>query len=644
MKKSVLLLLFILIFPFAIAENIDNYNIYSYLNIDYNLTTSINTVYDSGSKLDSLNAIIYLVPKEDYMQRLISLETYSSPTASISQDSDSIKYEWSILRDNYQFGLNSEIATDNIINKIPHIEFPISNLDPDYNKYLEPHKISDINQEITDKTNSLVQGEDDLFMATFKIADYVKNNIKYNVNTLTQEASQKSTWVYQNKEGVCDEISSLFISMARSAGIPARFATGSVYTNTNYQFGNHGWAEVYFPGYGWVPYDVTFGEYGWINPSHIKLANNFDAGETSIKYAWKAYNTNINSENIDLYANVNSVGPKIDPVYNLNITPLFDQVGENSYVPLIITIKNPSAFYVSDSLTITKASSLTDSNNKQVALRPFEKKNVYWIMKIPNSLNKNYIYDAELEVIDTFGSKAKSSIRYSPGYDTISEAEANQKLEELQSKETNNYKNNIALNCKSEKDYYIINENAVILCDIKNIADKKIVNLKLCLDDICKNLDMTSYGQESINFSFIIKNATKKIYTLSAKNDQININNFIRLDVYEDGPLIISNINYPENIGYNQGFKLALKLNSNILLNNLTIKINDFVPQKLDRLDDSKDIEIELQSRDYVNTPIKIHVSYYDKNNKNFNIDKEFPIKINNIPWYIKFFIFLRLI
>ena len=94
MKKSVLLLLFILIFPFAIAENIDNYNIYSYLNIDYNLTTSINTVYDSGSKLDSLNAIIYLVPKEDYMQRLISLETYSSPTASISQDSDSIKYEF----------------------------------------------------------------------------------------------------------------------------------------------------------------------------------------------------------------------------------------------------------------------------------------------------------------------------------------------------------------------------------------------------------------------------------------------------------------------------------------------------------------------------------------------------------------------
>jgi hypothetical protein len=644
MKKRLLLLFLILILPFAIAENIDNYNTCSYLNINYNINTSINAVYDPSSRLDSLNTIIYLVPKEYYMQKINSLETFSYPTAAISKDSNSINYEWNILKDNYQFGLNSNITTENIINKIPHVDFPIKNLDPSYNQYLEPYKISDVNQEIIDKTNSLIQGEDDLFMATFKIADYVKNNIKYDINTLTQGATQKSTWVYQNKEGVCDEISSLFISMARSAGIPARFATGSVYTNTNYQFGNHGWAEVYFPGYGWVPYDVTFGEYGWIDPSHIKLTNSLDAGETSIKYSWKAYNTNINSEDININANVNSVGPNIEPLYNLKITPLFDQVGENSYVPLVISIENPSAFYVSDSLTITKAPPLIESNNQQVALKPFEKKNIYWMMKIPDSLNKLYIYNAELEVIDTFGSKAKSSIKYSPEYNAISETEANQKLNELQSKEISNYENNLAVNCRSEKDYYIINENAIILCDIKNTADKEINNLKLCLDAICNNLDLSSYEQKSINFSFIIKNSTKKIYTLSVKNNQININNFIRLDSYEDGPLMISEINYSDNISYNKDFKLTLKLNSNVLLNNLTIKINDFVPQKIDSLDDSKDIEIELQSRDYVNTPINIHIVYYDKNNKNFSIDKELPIKINNVPWYIKFFIFLRLI
>jgi hypothetical protein len=644
MKKRILLLFLIFILPFTIADNIDNYNTYSYLNINYAINTSINAVYDSSSKLDSLNTVVYLVPKDYYMQKVNSLETFSSPIAVISKDTDSVKYEWNTLKENYQFGFNSDITTENIINKIPHIDFPIKNLDPDYNKYLEPYKISDINQEITDKTNSLIQGEDDLFMATFKIADYVKSNIKYDINTLTQEATQKSTWVYQNKEGVCDEISSLFISMARSAGIPARFATGSVYTNTNYQFGNHGWAEIYFPGYGWVPYDVTFGEYGWINPSHIKLSNSLDAGETSIKYTWKAYNTDINSKNININANVKSTGPNIEPKYNLKITTLFDQIGESSYVPLIVSIENPYAFYVSDSLTITKAPLLMESNNKQVALKPFEKKNVYWMIKIPDSLNKLYVYNAELEVIDTFGSKDISSIKYSPDYNTISETEANQRLEELQYRETTNYENDLALNCKSEKEYYIINENAIILCEIKNTENKEINNLELCIDVACKNLDMAPYEQRSMNFSFMINNSTKKIYTLSAKNDKININNFIRLEVYEDGPLRISDINYVNNLDYNEEFKLALKISSNIILNNLTIQINDFIPQKIDRLDDSKDIDIALQSRDYVNTPIKIHISYYDQNNKNFSIDKELPIKVNNIPWYIKFFIFLRLI
>ena len=60
--------------------------------------------------------------------------------------------------------------------------------------------------------------------------------------------------------------------MLRSIGIPARFVTGTASSGTIAEgWGNHGWAEVYFPEKGWIPWDVTFGQYGWVDSSHLKL-------------------------------------------------------------------------------------------------------------------------------------------------------------------------------------------------------------------------------------------------------------------------------------------------------------------------------------------------------------------------------------
>ena len=72
--------------------------------------------------------------------------------------------------------------------------------------------------------------------------------------------TEPATWVYDNRQGVCDELTGLFISMLRELGIPARFVSGVSYTNLPEfakPWGGHGWAEVWFPDVGWVPFDVT---------------------------------------------------------------------------------------------------------------------------------------------------------------------------------------------------------------------------------------------------------------------------------------------------------------------------------------------------------------------------------------------------
>lgn len=62
------------------------------------------------------------------------------------------------------------------------------------------------------------------------------------------------------RSGKCADISSVFVSVARAAGVPAREVFGlrlgkKDAAEEDMTSGHHCWAEFYVPGYGWVPAD-----------------------------------------------------------------------------------------------------------------------------------------------------------------------------------------------------------------------------------------------------------------------------------------------------------------------------------------------------------------------------------------------------
>jgi hypothetical protein len=80
--------------------------------------------------------------------------------------------------------------------------------------------------------------------------------------------------VLQVGQGDCNEHTSLFVGLARAAGIPARIAAGVVYTDRigdKGAFYYHAWPEVWFgEGGGWVPVEPTFGQFP-ADATHVKL-------------------------------------------------------------------------------------------------------------------------------------------------------------------------------------------------------------------------------------------------------------------------------------------------------------------------------------------------------------------------------------
>jgi hypothetical protein len=93
------------------------------------------------------------------------------------------------------------------------------------------------------------------------IYDYVIENMTYD-KTETGSGHGDALYASNVKKGDCTDFHSLFIAMARSQGIPARFETGFSLPadKTSGEIADyHCWADFFEPEHGWVPVDISEG-------------------------------------------------------------------------------------------------------------------------------------------------------------------------------------------------------------------------------------------------------------------------------------------------------------------------------------------------------------------------------------------------
>ncbi len=93
-----------------------------------------------------------------------------------------------------------------------------------------------------------------------------KNDLEYARNAF--QALQKAlkwkttgkygnlTDIFNNRGGDCWALSTVYISLLRHHGIPARYVTGGS-KNDKAEFSGHVWPEFYLERYGWIPVDVS---------------------------------------------------------------------------------------------------------------------------------------------------------------------------------------------------------------------------------------------------------------------------------------------------------------------------------------------------------------------------------------------------
>ncbi|MCX2726190.1 transglutaminase domain-containing protein [Thermomicrobium sp. 4228-Ro] len=113
---------------------------------------------------------------------------------------------------------------------------------------------------------TLAEGRSNLYDIATTIEQFVRQRIAYNESApVPSGIDAVDTILFERPEGYCTFYASSMAVLLRILGIPARVAVGYYPAEYDSELGGfiyrdrnaHAWVEVYFPGYGWVPFEPT---------------------------------------------------------------------------------------------------------------------------------------------------------------------------------------------------------------------------------------------------------------------------------------------------------------------------------------------------------------------------------------------------
>ncbi|MBI2140266.1 transglutaminase domain-containing protein [Candidatus Woesearchaeota archaeon] len=603
----------------------------------------------AASQLRYVRANLSFLPLESFQQIVYSLVT--QPQAPIVKDTAIFSWE-SPPGKQLPFSVSSKVGVKNTHIKVTEkIPFPLAALPEELEPFLSPSETIDSGDgDIVKLANELAQGEDDLYPLEFRLGMWVKENIAYDLSTMTADITQKASWVLEHKEGVCDELTNLFIALNRALGIPAKFVSGVSYTDalaSGEGFGPHGWAEVYFPGYGWLPFDVTFGQFGFIDEFHIKLKEAVDAEVPSTRYEWLGKDMEIDTDPLDIRAKVTArEGRGKDPL-QYSLSPRKRSVGFGSYNILEITVENPNPYYLATEFQLSKSLEVEAEINSSFAvlMKPNGQKTLLFPVRVSPSLDPDFVYTFPFSLRSIRNATAETSFQARRDGLMVSRQEKDDILSELDEAEEKKYSASLEMACEASSYEFYDDESADIRCMLKNTGNKMIAGLKACFEQSCKTMDIPIAQQRQFNFTFLPEQPGRQSLAVKARNSEIVKSAAIDVTVLDRPSVSIRDIAAPAKIAYGE----------NAVLNFTLIKSSSSIPIKvvvsiplfgqeisIDKLlgDRKLIVPIPYLELDPGENTISINAAYEDSRGKKYSASESFSIELADVAWWQRIVLF----
>ena len=131
----------------------------------------------------------------------------------------------------------------------------------DYARWLTPTRLAPLDGPVKALANQITAGKTTVLAKARAIYDWTCENTYRNPDTRGCGAGDMCK-LLEDPGGKCGDLSSIYVTLCRAAGVPARHVLGLRQGGEDITTWQHCWAEFYLPGYGWVaadPADVRKG-------------------------------------------------------------------------------------------------------------------------------------------------------------------------------------------------------------------------------------------------------------------------------------------------------------------------------------------------------------------------------------------------
>jgi len=586
-----------------------------------------------ATNVKTLSANLTLYPRQNHRQTILSVESFPA--------SDNFTFTWE-NPEKVELSVTAQVLTTNkriqVNKKIP---FP---LEKHYDFYTSSTDNIDSNHpDIQALASRLAEGEDDLYELVFKVGLWVEKNINYSLDSITLEASLKSSWVLENRRGVCDEMTNLFIAMMRALDVPARFVSGYAYTSLDYfekPWGPHGWAEVYFPEFGWVPVDLAYKEIGYIDLSHIQMKEATDATIASIVYKWNG--DGITPDSLETIVKPLTIGKNKTSPLQMKSYIQEKESGFGSYNALHVDITNPTDYYYSTTIQIGSSESIMfhDPLYRLVLLGPKETKTESWLFSIDKNLKQDYVY-THFFVVKGEGDKQHPMMKSAAQFPVFTK-------ESFQKNEKGNgyyFSDDIFIICALENKEMYIGETISVPCTISHNGTRYIP-LELCVESCSQfSLQPQTIEQKEITFTAIKKG--RQDIKITLKGNTFLKTSIIPITVFGE-PNISIKATFPENITFKESAPFSFIFESS------DVPVSDvFFSFSLNGKTINTDQAETLDKRNYMLTipgklfnpgenNLSLQITYADKKGEYHKQQKSYIVILYDVKWWQHVMIFFR--
>jgi transglutaminase-like putative cysteine protease len=146
-------------------------------------------------------------------------------------------------------------------------------------EYLASTPRTTMSPDVTDELRGVVASRDHVEDVAVTVTNWVRDRVAY-VRGVTRVSSTAQE-VWEQREGVCQDLTHVTIALLRRLGIPARYVSGYLYSKDDAEIGekvvgeSHAWVE-YFAG-EWHGIDPTNG--GPVGLHHVVVAKGREYGD-----------------------------------------------------------------------------------------------------------------------------------------------------------------------------------------------------------------------------------------------------------------------------------------------------------------------------------------------------------------------------